>query len=319
MGRPTFSVIIPTYNRACLLPRAIRSVLSQTFEDFELIVVDDATTDSTGEVVASFEDERIIYVRREESGSAAAARNTGIQRARGECICLLDDDDEYLPGFLETTLRILERDGDQVGFSGCGVRMVDTTTGREAVTDHLPLTRNVKNGEARYLSFLHSIPFGSGWGLTVRRACFDVVGLFDERLRSEEDRDLLIRLAQHFDFAVIPEILVRVHRHSGPRVNTYGPEKARAYELMLWKHRDTLMQHPRLWAAWHYKIGWLHYHSGDRQRGRAFILRGLVKWPWHVRSWAGLLLYEGFGSRGSELHQAVSGVLKKARFMDQWP
>ena len=117
-----FSVIIPTFNRAELLSQAIRSVLAQGFGDYELIVVDDGSTDSTGEVVASFEAQRIRYLRREDTGSAAAARNTGILRARGKYISFLDDDDEYLPEFLEETYRCFESVAEQVGFTWCGVR-----------------------------------------------------------------------------------------------------------------------------------------------------------------------------------------------------
>ena len=96
---PKVSIIIPTYNRANLLPRAIKSVLSQTFKDFELIVINDGSTDNTEEVIKKFQkkDERIKYILHKDNKGEAAARNTGIRIAKGEYIASHDSDDEWLP------------------------------------------------------------------------------------------------------------------------------------------------------------------------------------------------------------------------------
>ena len=97
---PFFSVILPTYNRSALLKRAIKSVIEQEFEDWELIIVDDGSTDDTGKIVETFHDSRINYVY-QENGMVAKARNNGIIKSRGEYICFLDDDDEYLKSHLK--------------------------------------------------------------------------------------------------------------------------------------------------------------------------------------------------------------------------
>lgn len=99
--KPFFSIILPTCNREALLPRAIRSVMNQTFQDWELIVVDDGSTDETGTLVDSFSDERIRYFFQENKGQGAAT-NAGIQLAEGQYICFLDSDDEYFPNHLES-------------------------------------------------------------------------------------------------------------------------------------------------------------------------------------------------------------------------
>lgn len=103
---PFFSIIIATYNRAELLPRAVESVLAQSFPDWELIVVDDGSTDTTPEVLARYEDRRIVQLR-QENGGQSSATNLGIQTATGQYICYLDDDDRYLPLHLKQLHRTI--------------------------------------------------------------------------------------------------------------------------------------------------------------------------------------------------------------------
>ena len=124
MNRPKVSIIIPTYNRAKLLSRAIKSVLDQTFKDFELIIVDDGSTDNTKGVVEEFQkkDSRIKYIWQENSGAPAKPKNTGIRQARGEYVAFLDDDDEWFPKKLEKQIELFE---DNIGFVGCNILIVD--------------------------------------------------------------------------------------------------------------------------------------------------------------------------------------------------
>lgn len=104
---PLFSVVLPTYNRANWLKRSIQSVLEQTFEDFELIIVDDGSTDNTRDVISGFADSRILY-HYQENKERSAARNAGIKLASGDYVCFLDSDDVYLPWHLETLKKALE-------------------------------------------------------------------------------------------------------------------------------------------------------------------------------------------------------------------
>lgn len=108
-----FSILCPTYNRSKLLRRAVESVLKQRFEDFELIVVNDGSTDETREVMESFSDNRIVYVEHERNKGINAARNTGYNLARGHYIALLDDDDELAPYALQLALDTFKRVDDQ--------------------------------------------------------------------------------------------------------------------------------------------------------------------------------------------------------------
>jgi glycosyltransferase involved in cell wall biosynthesis len=115
---PTITVIIPTYNRSALLKRAIKSVLNQTFTDFELLVVDDASTDDTEAVVANIKDSRIIYLKHKKNSNGAVARNTGILNSNGKYITFLDSDDIWIKNKLEISyINIMGKDANTVLYS----------------------------------------------------------------------------------------------------------------------------------------------------------------------------------------------------------
>src|SRR5678815_5471292 len=118
---PKVSVVIPTRNRAEFLRAAIQSVLNQTFQGFEIIVVDDASEDKTPEIVRTFTDTRMTYVRHDTNKGQGVTRNDGISRASGEFIALLDDDDEWLPGKLEKQIRVLDSSRSDVGLVYTGL------------------------------------------------------------------------------------------------------------------------------------------------------------------------------------------------------
>ncbi|MFQ5769234.1 MAG: glycosyltransferase family 2 protein, partial [bacterium] len=125
MKSPFFTVVIPTHNRAELLKEAIQSVLAQTFSDFELIVVDDHSTDNTRDVIASFRDSRIKYVLNDRTTGGAGTRNAGIFRAQGEWVAFLDDDDVWLPQKLALQYNKIQDVDDSVGLVYCGYATYD--------------------------------------------------------------------------------------------------------------------------------------------------------------------------------------------------
>ena len=117
---PQVSVIIPTYNRAHLLSRAIKSVLNQTFQDFEIIIVDDASTDDTDKLVVSFHDSRVRYIQHEKNHGGGAVRNSAIKQAQGDYIAFLDSDDEWLPEKLEKQMKLFNGTSKKVGLVSAG-------------------------------------------------------------------------------------------------------------------------------------------------------------------------------------------------------
>ena len=203
------SVIIPTHNRAGLLPRAVQSVLAQTYSDYELIIVDDASTDETQKVIAGFEDSRIRSIRREQSKSSAATRNTGITAARGEYMAFLDDDDEWLPSALENLLSVLDSAPSNVALAYGWLDVIDDSSRRRSVGK-----RSVISGDISGELLALNVPAPtSAW--LVRTSAVRDLGGFDESLARRNDADFMRRLSNRYHVAVLPEVVMLFHTEHG--------------------------------------------------------------------------------------------------------
>ena len=210
MNNPKISVIVPTYNREKYIVRAINSVLNQSYANFELIVVDDASNDNTQTVVNEINDRRLIYHKLKENRGGSGARNYGIEMAKGEYIAFLDSDDEFLPELLEKYINIAETATEKTGVIYC--YPIEFVEGKNdgGYFNKLPLI----NGEV-YRELLKGLCPPSTSLFFVKSEAFKTVGLFDENLASLEDFDLWLRIAEKYEFAVLPEYLVKKHEHGG--------------------------------------------------------------------------------------------------------
>lgn len=251
---PVVSVVISTHNRAHLLPRAISSVLSQTYRDFELIIVDDASTDNTAEVVAGFHDERIKYIRHDANKGGPAARNTGIHAARGQYIALLDDDDEWLPVKLERQVAKMREADDRVGliYSGAEVR----GRGTVPLRTYLPQYR----GNVREILLMGSTVCGLHTVLA-RRRCFAEVGGFDESFTSCQDWDMWKRISERFDFDFVPDVLSITHAHED-QISTSFASLIPGRTRMVEKHWREFQDHPKILVQHLKRLGKLHCLNG---------------------------------------------------------
>ena len=184
---PLVSAVIPTYNRASLVVRAINSVLAQTLQDIEIIVVDDASSDDTESVVKSLTDSRIKYIRHPTNRNGSAARNTGIKAATGQYVALLDSDDRWLPNHLATKINYLQTNSCQGVFGSYYIYYSDE------------LIREIRCQQPHDCSLAEYILSGKG---DTRTSTFvfetDAIQkiLFDESLGKHQDWDLAIRFAQ---------------------------------------------------------------------------------------------------------------------------
>jgi hypothetical protein len=202
---PAVSVVIPAYNHASFLAQTITSALSQTWRDFEVVVVDDGSTDATSQIATQFGD-AIHYVRQDNQG-IAAARNTGIRHARGELISFLDDDDLWDPDHLGMVVPVFQDSYTMAVYTGW--QAIDENDRR------LPRgSTRVVPPEQLYDALLVG-GFFTGACVTVRRTCLDRVGLFDEALHGCDDLDLWLRISRLQKFKGIPQVLVLYRMHGG--------------------------------------------------------------------------------------------------------
>lgn len=196
---PLVSVLIPTFNRASLVERAIKSVLKQTYDHFELLIIDDHSTDNTESVIRSFDDDRIKYLDNERKKGAQGARNTGILASQGSYIALLDSDDEWLPAKLKKQMKILtdKRDVDLV------------YTGQVSIYQDGSKQKFYRKPRENYFKELLKVNcIGPASTVVAKKICFLQIGLFDESLPAKQDYDMWLRLSQEYDFYCIPEPLI---------------------------------------------------------------------------------------------------------------
>ena len=238
LNRPTVSVVIPAYNRAHIVGRAVRSVLNQTYQGFELIVVDDGSADDTGGAVKAFKDGRLRYLRHEKNRGAAAARNRGIGAARGRYVAFLDSDDEWLPEKLAKEVAVFQASGPAVGLVYCGKALLNEESDRI-----LKVRMPTSQGDV-YEKLLAWDFIGSSSRVTVRKETLDAVGGFDEQFKTCHDWELWLRVARVSRVAFVPEVLVKRYLHSGQLSGSLnGIWRGRA--MIVEKYRDE-MQRPVL-------------------------------------------------------------------------
>jgi len=245
---PCVSVAISTWNRAHLVGRAIRSALAQTFEDFELLVVDDGSTDATPEVLAGQDDARLRRVRHERNHGISRTRNTAIGLARGEWMAFLDDDNEWAPDYLDRQLALAASRPD-AGVVYCRAHVRNARSGAET---------SEPGGLWQGKVFCHLvdgwIPFMSG--ALIRMSALTEVGGLDETLRASEDRDLWMRLAQRTAFAGMPDVLLIRHVRHGIQLSRDPDFLARDAAIVGGKWRDAITTEcgRRAYRRWHLRL-----------------------------------------------------------------
>ena len=227
----TVSVVIPTYNRSALIGRAINSVLKQTRQVTEIIVVDDGSSDNTRDVVESFDHPGIKYIPLDRNHGAQRARNVGIREAVGEWIGFLDSDDEWLPVRVEKALASNAWSDSDISY--CEYIKQDVMGNRQL---QQPPAQNGKI----YIDLLAK-PFTTFPGLFAKRHCLLHIEGLDERIISWQEWETSIRLARHFEFSFIAEPLFIWHWHEGPTISKDVVRDADGYVQVVEKHKDEIL------------------------------------------------------------------------------
>lgn len=259
---PAVSVVIPAYNAAWCVRKAIDSVLAQEFRDFEVLVVDDGSTDDTAAILAPYGD--ALRVVRQRNGGLSSARNAGIRESSAEFVAFLDADDWWLPGKLAKQVGLLRAE-PTIGFVSTAARVEDPE-GRlvnvwSCTTCTGPFLPRLfgANGDVA----------GSGSAVVVRRRLFDEVGGFDESLRSLEDVDMWMRLSSIAGYACIEEHLAVILKRPGSMSRNLEVMKDASVRVMT-KNRHLLPERlqgaywRKCMAAVHGDFAKWRYREGQR-------------------------------------------------------
>jgi len=278
-------VILPCYNGSRWISQAVESVLAQTYKDFELLVIDDGSTDNSGEIVSSyFYDERVRYIYQENKGFSGAI-NRGIRESEGEFIGFIGQDDLWLPNKLELQMRYFSKhpDVDLVHSSYFAIN----SEGRIIGIKNVEIPKASSRKELIERLFLGNfIGFET---VLVRKRCFDEVGLFDERMIGYSDHDMWLRMAGRFNimgYIETPLIKKRIHELQLSKVKA---EDVLRDEFLLVK--KAIDQYPFLKKVLRKKLASLYYEwgivllkRGDGEAAKRKFLKSIRYQPWRLKS-----------------------------------
>lgn len=231
MSNPLISVVLPTHNRGNMIDQVIMSVLNQTYEPIELLVVDDGSTDDTTQKVKDFENDSITYIKLDENKGPNFARNVGLNQADGNFISFIDSDVIILPEKLSKQLNVLLNADDKVGIVHCG---------------HFRNYYGYLIPNRKYLSghIFNDLIMGKEKVITssmlIKRDCFDTAGQWDEELPSFNEFDLTLRFAKHFRFDVVPEPLFYEIDHVHHRITSDIAARREGIKRILEKWGDDM-------------------------------------------------------------------------------
>lgn len=207
------SVCIPTYNSAKHLKSAIQSVLDQTYKDFELIIVDNNSSDNTFDIVSSYSDPRVYYLKNPLTVSMAENWNICVKAAKGEYVCLLHADDTYLSELLQNEVEVMSKD-PEIGYVYSGVNFIDEQG--KITNSSLPYNSDlVKQGMEQFQRHI----FGNYLycpSVMVKRQCYEKVGAYNPELKYLVDWDMWLRIAlSSYKVAYIAKLLANYRMHQG--------------------------------------------------------------------------------------------------------
>lgn len=308
------SVVVPTYNRPDYLRRAVRSVVDQTYDEIELVVVDDNENSPASETLDDLplhELTAVEFVRGLDHDNAAAARNTGVATASGEIVAFLDDDDWWFEDKLTRQVDAFARADDSVGIVYAGATMV--------YDDHREISVPPAVDGSMTKALLRRNVVGSMSVVAVRRGVALAIP-FDEQFPSWEDLVWYVDLSRVTDFERIPETLAWYEHDSPDRLSEDLDRERRSRELFESKYRSlarsygvTFEREMRAWAA--FRSGTVAFHCGAYDEARRLLLTAVARYPFERAFYPYLVTALG----GARLHRAVRGVRAVSRRLDSSP
>ncbi len=265
---PKVSVVIPTYNRAHLISRAIQSVLDQTYQDLEIIIVDDGSTDNTEEIVKSFKDERIRFIRYDKNKGASAARNTGIRASKGEYIAFQDSDDEWFPDKLEQQMKVFRISPPEIGVVYSGFYRIEADKKIYVPSDFITQKEGNIHNELLKGNFVGTP------AVLIKKECFENTKYFDENLPALEDWELWIEISKHYVFKYVNKPLLYTYS-TRDSVNLNESNMLKAHEIIIKKHLDDFKKNKKILSDNYFFLGTWLCSNGDFKKGRIYLTNSI--------------------------------------------
>ena len=284
------SAIIPTYNRAYIVLEAVESVLGQTYRDFEIVVVDDGSTDNTAEIVRGIGDPRIRYITHEKNKGCSAAYNSGIAAARGDLVGFLDSDDRWKPDYLERQVGFFERHPEvDAVFTDTEVRFSTWQAPSlislmqafpKLLKGHPDSEEVVLSSREMYLCLLEEVPIKPS-AVVVKRELFRRAGTFDEAWPSGTDWELFLRFSYSARFGFINRVLVSQQQTSDSTFLKFVEKDKELLLKVALREKRRLRNDPEALVAVNRGISshcsnlaWIYMNSGKPIKSAGLYLRG---------------------------------------------
>lgn len=281
---PLLSIIIPTYNRPHLLERSVKSALAQTLDDFEVIVIDDASP----EPVKLPEHPKLRIIRQPENKGVVAARNLGARVAQGQWLTYLDDDDELLPHMAETSLDAIAKTTLPKPVAVLSGMEVVEENGK-VIQTRLPPT--LVKGKHFFLEEIDSKQsFLSKQTLVVEREVLHKIGGYDEAFSSREHTEMFLRLNPVCSILGLPIVTYRQLRHSGARLSRDPSRRQVDFDRLVAKHKSLFEAHPKTFANFVCEHALMSYALGQKQAAFFYLSWAMKLAPVRILSRLTLLL-----------------------------
>lgn len=291
---PLVSIILPTYNRGKMIIPSIESVLNQSYKKWELIIVDDASTDNTDVIIQQYieNNPNIIYHKLQVNGGACVARNAGINLSKGEYVSFLDSDDEYFPEKIRMQVDCFSKSKiENIGVVSCG---------RADYKDNIKYFEWVPNFKGDILNNLlkkDRVGAGTPFLMLKKSVIIDNNLFFDPMMPAGQDWDFLVRVCQHVNFDFVAKPLVKVNHHSGERV--YTNERALiALDIQYNKYKSLLTTNPDVHDKFVLKKAQLNFLYGKHAKAVSIIDNEILAKKMEVKLWQAYLKlfksYRGF-------------------------
>jgi len=286
--KPKVSIIMPVLNGEKYLVEALESILAQTYKNYELVAVDDGSTDRTCELLHQYHDKlELRYVRHPACKGIAVSVNDGIRNSTGEYITFLDHDDVWFPDMLETQVESLHGKAG-VGMVHSDFQTIDATG--NIIEESVARCRDRKRPSGEVFRELFNDSFIAASSVLIRKECFDRLGGFDETLHWG-DYHLWLRIARHYKINYVPKVLTRYRQHNTQSTRTYDGQPPDKESVAMLAIKKLLEQYPeirqelgerairRRMAMLYFDMAYSWLWKGAGRNARVCLAQAIRRWP----------------------------------------